>query len=212
MTQLTLHRRYELELGNVVRKSTLAKRAKAKRAKTRVGIVIKPRPGQVETTPPGTAPKRGQVKILKGQISARARAGLFAKQARLKSIIGRKVAPKARFATPKEFAGFAEGVVIDRIAVNSDWVSHVLLVMHNDAPRLGFRFRKDGVEIVYTTSNLTDFKHAAGAASKGKFIWRALYHGVPGAGAPYNVIKGRVLGQTKKAARKAKRPRFPAPF
>lgn len=196
----------------MVQKSTLTRRSKQKRAKVRVGLVTTPRPGQVKTTPPGIRPKRGFVKILKGQISGRARATKFAQQARFKSIIARQVAPQARFATPKEFAGIAEGVVIDRIAVNSDWVSHVLLVMHNGAPRLGFRFKKDGVEIVYTTTNLTDFKHAAGSASKGKFIWQALYRGVPHAGAPYDVIKGRTFGQTKKAAAKARRPRFNAPF
>ncbi len=182
-----------------------------RKAQARVGLVTKPRPGQVQTLPPGTRPKRGEVRILKGQVSARARATKFAQQARFKSIIGRQVAPQARFATPKEFAGFAEGAIIQRIAVNSSWVREVLLVMQAGAPRLGATFH-NGVSVVYTTSNLTDFKHMAGSASKGKFIWRALYHGKPGQGAPYTIITGRTFGATKKAAAKARRPRFPAPF
>ncbi len=153
------------------------KRAKAKQAlgARKRRLAKGPRERGLATPAPGPLPKRGFVKLLKGQVSAKARATMFAKQARFRSIIRRRKAPEARFATPKEFAGIAHGVVIDRIAVNSSWVSHVLLVMYNGAPRLGFRFAKDGVEIVYTTTNLTDFKHASGAASKGKYIWMALY-------------------------------------
>jgi hypothetical protein len=187
------------------------KRIRAKRAKGVTKLVRQGRPGQLATLPPGTRPKRGFVKLLKGQISAKARAALFAKQARFRSIIRRRKAPEARFATPKEFVGIADGTVIERRAVNSSWVREILLVMWSGAPRLGVKF-KDGASIVYTTTNLTDWKHMAGAASKGKFIWAALYKGVPHAGAPYDVMTGRTLGVTRKAAKKAKRPRFPAPF
>ncbi len=187
------------------------KRIRAKRAKGRTKLARERRPGQLATEPPGTRPKRGFVKLLKGQVSAKARATMFAKQARFRSIIRRRKAPEARFATPKEFAGYADRAIIQTVAVNSSWVSQVLLVMFGGAPKLGVKFR-DGTTIVYTTTNLTDFKHMAGAASKGKFIWAALYKGIPGAGAPYTVIAGRTFGVRKKAARKAKRPRFPAPF
>ncbi len=188
------------------------KRAKAKQAK---GVTKRARargPGQLATFDvPARRPKRGQVTLLKGQISAAARATLFAKQARFRSIIHRRKAPEARFATPKEFAGFADQAIIERRAVNSSWVAEILLVMFGGAPRLGVKFH-DGTTIVYTTTNLTDWKHMAGAASKGKLIWAKLYKGVPGAGAPYTVISGRTFGVRKKAAAKAKRPRFPAPF
>jgi len=42
--------------------------------------------------------------------------------------------------------------------------------------------------VLYTSTALADYKRMAAAASKGKFIWRALYHGIPGAGASYIVI------------------------
>ncbi len=189
------------------------KRAKAKQAlgARKRRLAKGPRERGIATPAPGPLPKRGFVKLLKGQVSAKARATMFAKQARFRSIIRRRKAPEARFATPKEFAGYADRAIIQTVPVNSSWVSQVLLVMFGGAPKLGVKFN-DGTTIVYTTSNLTDFKHMAGAASKGRFIWAALYKGVPGAGAPYTVISGRTFGVRKKAARKAKRPRFPAPF
>ncbi len=68
--------------------------------------------------------------------------------------------------------------------VNSSWVQSIELVMLGDQPALGVTF-KNGVSVVYLTTNLQDFELMAAAASKGKFIWRRLYHGIPGAGAPY---------------------------
>jgi hypothetical protein len=158
-------------------------------------------------------PAKPKLPAKKGQVSLKARATLFAKGPRFKSIIGREVAPVAK---PKAVKAFGLPTrehleVLQSVTVNSSWVAAVLLVMYGQAPALGVRF-KNGVTVVYTTTNITDFKHMAASASKGKFIWRALYHGVVGAGAPYQIIAARTLGVTRKAAAKVKRRRIPVPF
>jgi hypothetical protein len=35
---------------------------------------------------------------------------------------------------------------------------------------------------------LPDYERMSASASKGQFIWKALYHGIPGAGSPYILI------------------------
>lgn len=69
-------------------------------------------------------------------------------------------------------------------AVTSSWVKMIHLVMFNRQPALAVSFH-DGFTALYTTSNIRDYEAMARAASKGKYVWAALYHGRPGHGAPY---------------------------
>jgi len=170
----------------------MAKRLKAqlqiKRARGVTKRVTERRPARRPTQP---KPKAEVVPGIKGQVSAKARAGIFARQQRekrIRSIVGR--AGRGRIDTPgrlKSFKGIRAGTIIERRPVNSTWLTEILLVMFNGQPALGCTF-KDGVSIVYTTTSMKDFELMAAAGSKGKFIWRRLYHGVPGAGAPYRRI------------------------
>lgn len=141
------------------------------------------------------APKQVQRRVLKGQVSERARATIFARQQReqrIRSIIGRKGRGKL---TPeqqaelrrKTFTQFQDRDVIDRRSVNSSWVAEILLVMWQGQPALGVKFH-NGVIVVYTQTTLKDFQLMAAAGSKGKFIWARYYKGIPGAGSPYIVL------------------------
>ena len=144
---------------------------------------------------PGPRPKQAERRVLKGQISERARATIFAKQQReqrVRSIIGRKgrgklTAEQQQELRRKTFAGVPNGTILDRRAVNSSWVAEILLVMWDGQPALGVKFH-DGTTIVYKRTTLKDFEMMAAAGSKGKFIWARYYKGIPGAGSPYAVI------------------------
>ena len=135
---------------------------------------------------PGPRPPAELVPFKKGQVSLRARAGLFAKQKRVRSIIGRERL-KGRPKELKQFAGAVQFEVLQERSVNSSWVRMIHLIMYNGKPALGVTFHS-GVTVLYTTTAVNDYKRMADSASKGKFIWRALYHGRPGQGAPYIVI------------------------
>lgn len=84
----------------------------------------------------------------------------------------------------KQFAEFGEMEVIREVNVTSSWVSQVHLVKFRNQPALAVTFRS-GFVALYPTTNIRDYEAMSGSASKGKYIWAALYHGVPGAGAPY---------------------------
>ena len=120
--------------------------------------------------------------FLKGQISAKARAGLFERQTRRRSVVDRE-RPQAR----RSFKGIPQGTIFEEKSVNSSWVTKIALVMWRGQPALGVSF-KSGVSVVYRTTSEADYQRMATAASKGKFIWATLYHGIPGAGAPYTIV------------------------
>ena len=168
---------------------TLSK-VQRKAAKGRTKLVAAARPGRVKRAP-GPTPPLERVKVLKGQRSLKARAGLFAKQQRkdrLRSIAARK--GRGRMKIPgqlKQYADIPPGTILEERPVNSSWVASIFIYMLGRYPALGVRFL-NGVAVVYTNTNLDDFRRMADAASKGKFIWARLYHGIPGAGAPYKVI------------------------
>lgn len=91
----------------------------------------------------------------------------------------------------KQFAGHRQyEVITDKNGrpiekkVSSSWVSMVHLVMFNNQPALAITFH-DGFTALYTSSNIRDYEAMSLSASKGKYIWAALYHGQPGRGAPY---------------------------
>jgi len=88
----------------------------------------------------------------------------------------------------KQHAGAVQLEVLDERAVTSSWVERIFLVMFNNQPALAIKFHS-GFTALYPTTNIRDFEVASRAASKGKYIWAALYHGVPGAGAPYISIE-----------------------
>ncbi len=87
----------------------------------------------------------------------------------------------------KQFAEFGNLEVIREVRVTSSWVSMIHLVQMRNGPGLAITFR-DGFTALYPTTNIRDYEIMSAAASKGKYIWRALYHGIPGAGAPYQSI------------------------
>lgn len=87
----------------------------------------------------------------------------------------------------KQFAEFGNLEVIREVRVSSSWVSMIHLVQMRNGPGLAITFR-DGFTALYPTTNIRDYEIMAAAASKGKYIWFALYHGIPGAGAPYQSI------------------------
>jgi hypothetical protein len=172
------------------RRSPKIKKLAFKQARGRTKLADAPRPGRGKSAA-DQPPPRKQVKVRKGQVSLKARATVFAQQQRkfrIRSIVGR--AGRGRLDVPgelKQYKKFRPGQIIERRAVNSSWLTEILLVMIGDQPALGCTF-KDGTSIVYTKTNLRDWELMAAAGSKGKFIWRRLYHGVPGAGSPYKVI------------------------
>lgn len=84
----------------------------------------------------------------------------------------------------KQFASFGEMEVIREVRVTSSWVSMIHLVKFQNRPALAITFR-DGFTALYPTTNIRDYEAMSRTASKGKFIWAALYHGIPGSGAPY---------------------------
>ena len=146
------------------------------------------KPGRVQPRP-----KPRAIKKLKGQVTLAARATIFARQQRerrVRSIVGRvgtgRLTPEQQ-RDLRAFAGRKRDAILQRIPVNSSWVAEVLLVATGDGPALGVKFLND-VTVVYTNTSLNDFEMMARAASKGKFIWARLYHGIPGAGAPYRKI------------------------
>lgn len=92
----------------------------------------------------------------------------------------------------KQFAGHGQLEVIKdskgrlmEKSVSSSWVSMIHLVMFNGTPALAVTFRKSGFVALYPTTNIRDYEAMSRAASKGKYIWTALYHGRKGMGAPY---------------------------
>ncbi len=90
----------------------------------------------------------------------------------------------------KQFAEFGNLEVIREKRVSSSWVSMIHLIQMRNGPGLAITFR-DGFTALYPTTNIRDYEIMAAAASKGKYIWIALYHGIPGSGAPYQSV---VLG------------------
>jgi len=168
------------------RRSPKIKKLALKQQRGPTKKVTDARPGKQPAKTVG-AP-REKVKVLKGQVSLKARATKFAQQQReqrTRSIVGRKT--RGRIKIPgrlKQYRGVKAGTVIDSRPVNSSWVASIELVMLGDQPALGVTFLS-GVSVVYTRTNLQDFELMAAAASKGKFIWRRLYHGIPGQGSPY---------------------------
>jgi len=95
---------------------------------------------------------------------------------------GRGVAVAAR--RLKQFAEFGEMEVIREMPVTSSWVSTIHLVKYQNQPALAITFHS-GFTALYPTTNIRDYEAMSRSASKGKYIWASLYHGVPGAGAPY---------------------------
>jgi len=84
----------------------------------------------------------------------------------------------------KQFAEFSEMEVIREMPVTSSWVSTIHLVKYQNQPALAITFHS-GFTALYPTTNIRDYEAMSRSASKGKYIWASLYHGVPGAGAPY---------------------------
>ena len=87
----------------------------------------------------------------------------------------------------KQFAEIGEMEVIREKAVSSSWVSMIHLVKLRGQPALAVTFRS-GFTALYPTTNIRDYEAMSAAASKGGYIWAALYHGRPGQGAPYQQI------------------------
>lgn len=85
----------------------------------------------------------------------------------------------------KQFAEFGELEVIREQRVTSSWVQSIHLVVFRGQPALAITFRRSGFVALYPSTNIRDYEVMAAAASKGGYIWTVLYHGVPGAGAPY---------------------------
>jgi hypothetical protein len=84
----------------------------------------------------------------------------------------------------KQFAEFGELEVIREMRVTSHWVSQIHLVVFRNQPALAITFRS-GFTALYPTTNIRDYERMSASASKGGYIWATLYHGRPGAGAPY---------------------------
>jgi hypothetical protein len=84
----------------------------------------------------------------------------------------------------KQFAEFGEMDVIREVSVTSSWVDSIHLVKFHGQPALAITFHNDFVAL-YPTTNVRDYEAMSRAASKGKYIWAALYHGRKGQGAPY---------------------------
>ena len=74
------------------------------------------------------------------------------------------------------FAGFVHGQVIKTVAVTSSWVQQISLVMWGEQPALAITFH-DGYTALYPTTTFRTFDRMADSASKGKFVWAALYYG-----------------------------------
>ncbi len=84
----------------------------------------------------------------------------------------------------KQTAEYRQLTIIKRKAVTSSWVKEIQMVMFNGQPALAVVFN-NGFKAVYPTTNVRDYEAMSRAASKGKYVWAALYHGKPGRGAPY---------------------------
>lgn len=170
------------------------------------------RPG-AKVTPP-TQKRRPQqgIRFKKGfgkplaQADIEKRSQQFLRQQRenkaiARSIVGRDVATgrqatrrvtfkrgaRVAAARLKQFAEFGNLEVIREVRVTSSWVSMIHLVQMRNGPGLAITFR-DGFTALYPTTNIRDYETMAAAASKGKYIWTVLYHGIPGAGAPYQSV------------------------
>ncbi len=149
------------------------------------------------------APPQQKIRFRKGVADAAKRAQQFDRQQRenqriARSIVKRDVATgrqavsrvtfkrgvKVAAGRLKQFAGFGELEVIREMNVTSSWVSQIHLVNFRRQPALAITFRS-GFTALYPTTNIRDYEVMSAAASKGKFIWASLYHGIPGAGAPY---------------------------
>ena len=87
----------------------------------------------------------------------------------------------------KQFAEFGELEVIREMNVTSSWVASIHLVIVAGEPALAITFRS-GFVAMYPTTNIRDYETMSAAASKGGYIWRTLYFGIPGAGVPYQEI------------------------
>jgi len=87
----------------------------------------------------------------------------------------------------KQFAEFGELEVIRETNVTSSWVASIHLVLVAGEPALAITFHS-GFVALYPTTNIRDYETMAAAASKGGYIWRALYFGKPGQGVPYQQI------------------------
>ncbi len=181
--------RLTLKQAAAIRKTRPARRDKPARRPVQTQ---KEKPGQ----PKAKTPPQQKITFKKGfggALSAGAikkRHQQFLRQQRelkvkVRSIVARKGrGVKVAAKRLKQFAGFGEMEVIRERKVSSSWVSMIHLVKYQNRPALAITFRS-GFVALYTTSNVRDYEAMSRAASKGKYVWAALYHGRPGAGAPY---------------------------
>jgi len=84
-------------------------------------------------------------------------------------------------------ANIGELEVIKEMNVSSSWVSKIHLVMVSRRPALAITFHDEFVAL-YPTTNIRDYEAMSRSASKGGYIWAALYHGRPGQGVAYQSI------------------------
>jgi len=89
----------------------------------------------------------------------------------------------------KQFAEYGQMAIIREERVSSSWVSKIYLIMLQNGPALAISFR-DGFTALYPSTNIRDYEAMSAAASKGGYIWAALYHGYKGQGAPYQELHG----------------------
>ncbi len=89
------------------------------------------------------------------------------------AVRGRRAPISAKNLEP--FLRFTHGQVIETISVTSTWVARIHLVMWGDQPALAVTF-KSGFTALYPATTFRTFNRMRGSASKGKFVWAALYH------------------------------------
>ncbi len=195
-------------------KSLKQRRIEAKLAKGRTRLAAETTSPGTKATPQARQRRPQQkIKLVKGAgtptgaPSIAKRHQQFLRQQRegkvkVRSLVGRDVARGrqastrvtfkrgAKVATTrlKQFAEFGVLDVIREVKVTSSWVDTIHLVMLRDGPALAITFRKSGFTALYPTTNIRDYEAMSRAASKGKFIWAALYHGRPGQGVAYQQI------------------------
>ena len=192
------------------RRSPAIKKLSVKQQRGRTKNVTQPRPSQTSTTKIRPQQwvefKKGFGQPLEPEDIAERSRRFKLQQAKLKtpvrSIVGRapqrgerttmriayKRGAKVAAERLKQFAEFGELEVIKELKVTSSWVSMIHLVKFRNEPALAITFR-DGFVALYPTSNIRDYEAMSRSASKGKYVWAALYHGRKGQGAPYISIR-----------------------
>ena len=129
----------------------------------------------------GKATKAADIKKRHQQFLRQQREG----KVKVRSIVGRKGrGVKVAAGRLKQFAAMGEMEVIREKSVTSSWVRMIHLVKFRKQPALAVTFR-NGFTALYTQSNVRDYEAMSRSASKGKYMWAAIYHGVPRAGSPY---------------------------